>query len=239
MANKNIIRVTFSHIDMNISERANYIIDNQKKIAEYFNLFDWYLPDKSKVDFRKPESTVENLLNRIKKRITKHTTLKYIADDFNDSVATRDGFYSSTKFDKECLIEYILGGELDDINRVSQLLVKKYETLDNLSSFSKLRDFLMKLIEVFDPHSIEVSDYRFYSEFMDLESDEYWFGDITYFAKGVKIPKLPPDIDVDTLANGGKFVSVFNGMFDYNNINHLEKAKSLVELFRTNNIKLE
>lgn len=239
MANKNIIRVIFRHIDMNISERANYIINKQKKIAEYFNLFEWYLPDKNKVDFRKPESAVESLLNRIKKRITKHTTLKDITDDFNDSVATRDGFYSSNKFDKECLIEYILGGDLDDINTVSQLLIKKYETLDNLSSFSKLRDFLVKLVEVFDPQSIEVSDYRFYSEFMDLESDEYWFGDITYFAKGVKIPKLPSDINVDTLANGGKFVSVFNGMVDYNNINHLEKVKSLVELFRTNNIKLE
>jgi hypothetical protein len=93
------------------------------------------------------------------------------------------------------------------------------------------------LIDVFQPHSIQISESFFYRDLMDLESDEYWFGWMTYFSKYIKLPKLPPGIKVEELPNGGKLLITIEEVFTCENPEHVRKAKSLVELFRKNNIR--
>jgi hypothetical protein len=109
--------------------------------------------------------------------------------------------------------------------------------LKGLSDFSELRKFILFLISSFQPYSIQISESFFYDDLMDLDSNEFWFGWMSYFSKDIKIPQIPIEIKVEELPNGGKLLTTTEETFTSDNPEHLSKAKLLVELFRKNNIK--
>ena len=233
MDNNDIIRVTSKPEEQSIIERAKYIVQKQLLISAYLNKFDWYLADKTPVDIRQQEQVSQLILKRIKKRIIKSTTEVYVDDDYMDTVSTTDGFYASKKFDADLVLTFNVGSN----TRNSLLVIKKAMSFEKLKEFKELKKFIIKFVEIFEPKYIEISDYVFYNDLMNLELDEYRFGWMTYFSKDVKLPSIPAEIKLEELSNGGRLLITTEETFSCENPDHIRKAKLLVDLFRSNNIK--
>ncbi|MGZ3759792.1 MAG: Imm52 family immunity protein [Mucilaginibacter sp.] len=232
MEYNDIIRVVSRPQAQSIIERAKYIVQKQSLISAYLNKSDWYLFDKTPVDIRQQEQVSQLILKRIKKRIKAHTTIKDVPDDFLDNVSTIDGFYASKKFDSDSVLIFNIGN-----TKSSSLVIEKAKCFERLNDFKELKKFIINLVEIFEPKYVEVFDYVFYNDLMDLKSDEYRFGWMTYFSKDIKIPELPADIKVEELPNGGRLLITTEDTFTCENSEHVRKAKLLVDLFRKNNIK--
>jgi hypothetical protein len=235
--NKGIIRLFSEPNRLPIIDRAIYITEKQQAIGKYFDKNDWYLFDKTEIDIRNCEQVTRLLLKRIKKRIEQSTTLKNISDDYIDRTATVDGYYATKKLDNDASFRYTVG-LMDEYNTTSSLIINNFYSLKDLNDFSGLRKFILFLAEIFQPYSIQVSESFFYRDLMDLASEEYWFGWMTYFSKGIKIPEISSDIKVEQLPNGDKLLITTAETFTSENPEHLRKAKLLVELFRKNNVKM-
>jgi len=238
MRQKNIIRIFSEPHELSILDRARYIVNNQSAISNYLGKFAWFLPDKTPVSLASKNELIQLFLDGIRKRIRRHTVLEEIPDDFFDNTSTVDGFYYSNKFDDETSFIYEVGGLIDGDNTESSLLIKNYSAMEHLTDFDSLRSFILMLVDLFDPSSIEVSEYSFYRGLMDLESDEYWFGWVSYFSKNIKLPQVPDEIMIERLPNGGKLLITTYETFNCSNSSHVRKAKLLVDLFRKENIKM-
>jgi len=237
MTNKRIIRLFIESKKLPIIDRAKYITEKQKAIGEYFGKHDWYLFDKTEIDIRDSEQVTSLFLKRIKKRIEQSTTLKNISDDYVDRTATVDGYYATKKLDNDSSFRYTVG-LTDEYNTMSSLIINNFYSLKNLNDFGEVKKFILFLVEIFQPYSIQVSESFFYRNLMNLDSDEYWFGWITYFSKSIKMPEIPLEIKVEELSNGGKLLITTEEIYTSENPEHLRKAMLLVELFRKYNIKM-
>jgi hypothetical protein len=235
MSEKNIIRLFFEPKALSLIDRARFIVEKQNQIGEFLNKFEWLLFDKTPVDLKLKEEVVQLFLKRMKKRIKADTTIKNIPDDYLDNVLSIDGYYASKKFDNDASFTYWIG--TIDKHHNASLIIKNFDGLTGLNRYSELRKFILALIQIFQPYSIEVSEYVFYRKLMDLKSDEFWFGWMTYFSKDMKIPAAPSDIKVEELPNGGKLLITTEEFFSFESPEHVRRAKSLVELFRKNNIR--
>lgn len=233
MEYNDIIRVVSKAQQQTIINRSKYIVDKQYLIGSYLNKFDWYLFDKTFIDIRQQEQVSQLLLKRIKKRIKAHTTIKDVSDDFLDSISTIDGFYASKKFSADSGLTFSVGTNTES----SLLIIKKALCFEKLNSFEEFKQFIIKLIDFFEPKWIEVSDYIFYNDLVKIESDEYRLGWMTYFSKDIRLPLIPADIKVEELPNGGRLLITADEIFSIENSEHIRKAKLLVDLFRKNGIK--
>jgi hypothetical protein len=236
MTDRNIIRIYFKSTELNIKERASFIVEKQAQISESLDKFDWLLFDKTSVNLKDKDYAIQLFLKRIKKGIKTFTSKKNIPEDYFDTISCIDGYYASRKFDNDASFTYTIG-HINASKNASSLIITNFDCLKNLSQFEQFKTFIMDLITIFQPYSIEVSEYAFYRERMNLKSDEYWFGWLTYFSKYIEIPRVIADAEIEELNNGGKLLIVTKEYFNSENPEHLKRAKSLTELFRRSNVK--
>lgn len=234
MRNRNIIRLYFEPQSLSVINRAKFLAQKQALISESLNKFNWLLFDKTAVDLNQQEDVAQLFKKRIKKRIQKSTVIKNIEDDYLDDTNTIDGYYASKRFDDDASFTYSIGSTKHDYD--SSLVIINFDSLNELNRFDGLKHFIFYLINIFEPYSIEVSEYKFFREKMDLRSDEYWFGWMTYFSNKISIPEVPPGIKVEDVGNKGKLIITTEDFFTSDNSEHFNRAKSLVNLFRNKNI---
>lgn len=230
MERNTLLRVYFKNEVKTLVEKAEYIFEKQRQLGSILNKSEWYLSDKTLLDSNDKIIVSQALLKSFKKTIKKNTALSKIEDDYSDEFANTESFYFSQKFDKDSVVRYSIYTK--DLSRYNSLiLIKKYELIPQMRGFNEIKDFVGDLIELFYPITLEVIDNTIYSNDEQL-NNEYLPGWMLYFDSSYTIPELPEWVKVETLPNGGHLIITTEEVFNPENNEHRERARSLLNLLQ-------
>lgn len=181
-------------------------------------------------DINNREEIYSILLKSFKKLIKRHTAITKIEDDYIDEFSSFEVFNQSKKYLECCTITHNI--ETKDLAKYnSNLLIDKYERLFVMHNYEMAKQFVYNLVDIFNPFSIDVSDRELYvSE--ERRANRFWPGWMMYFDSSYELPELPEWVKIETLPNGGHLIITTEEVFDPENPEHKEKARSLLCLLQ-------
>jgi len=186
--------------------------ENEYKIESLDDLYD----EKTRIEIA--ECLLRLKLDDIKKY---HKNVK---PDLNFKESVGNSFFLKIFKKNEKRLSYIfyLGGDKETV------FIEGFKNI-NLSA-NNLR-------ALFEKHCIFLEPLYgfFYSSFIKKQQQlpEYFFGWMNYFSNEINLPPIPPEYEIEQIANLGKLLITTREDFDaVNNPVHYQKAMKLVELFR-------
>jgi hypothetical protein len=227
------IRVIYNNEATTLAEKAEFIYNKQLELCKFFDCYQWVQIRTKNVDFAQKEETYNAILYSFKDMI-RRVLRKKVDDDYigNDSADT-ECFYRGRKYDGVMALSYKLytkGVSKYD----SVLLADQYHLDPCLKTYDNVHGFIFKLIEVFNPKSIEICDYAAFSEDEILDS-QFLPGWMTYFDKSYKLPALPDWVEVRELENGGNLLITTKDVCNYANEDYRQKIYSLLPCLQLGN----
>ncbi len=221
-----LLRMSFPCESITLLEKAKFIYNKHSLVSVVLDIDEWEFSNRKISDFQHQEIVPNLILKSFKKEIRQHTIIRDIPDDYIDNF--NSALFFTTGRNCTSFSYYIFAKGKSKYN--SSLIVRGYDKLSVMNSFSAAKKFLYDLIEIFDPFSIEVTDSNLYS--FDEMSNKFWPGWMLYFSSIYQLPELPAWVKAETLPNGGHLIITTEEVFDPANPEHKEKARSLLGLLQ-------
>lgn len=236
MDNQTLIRIHCEPIQLNLIERAELIYDLHLKICNFLNIEIFNIGGGAKFSLNQKSEIIQKILKKFKNELRSNTGIKTIEDSHYDQHSSDINCYFTVDKNTSTSFAYSLGAKDDYLNKKMSLIIRDYENIALLKTANDVRSFLIFIVELFNPISIEIIDMRTDNDLNQYYDDTYWFGWMTYFSNKINLHGLPSEMKMEKLSNGGNLIITTEEIFDPKNNEHALKVRKLANFFKNNGL---
>jgi hypothetical protein len=225
MSNDNKLFLYWGCRELTLIERAENVCKYLRIVGDTLDVSSFTI-NSSIISSTASREDIAVVLEQLKLPVKKHYRRQEIEDNFTEDV----GSVLSLKTNSFTL-KFNVGG--------CQATVPNSLIVDGLNSISAdlVHILFEKSILFLNPDWGVITNYAFYKDIAKQSIDEYWFGWMSFFSNRLNLTfsKIPDEIRVEKVNNGTLLITT-EQLFSSEDLSSVQKALSLVNLFRKSNI---